>query len=273
MMRFGVLLLLTVSVCAATALDQAFDRLYNFDFAGAHRLVDAHIAANPEDPLGHAVRASAILFQEFDRMHILEGEFFADDKRLADKKKIKADPVLKARLFKSIAEAQRLAQARLAKNPHDADALFTMSLASGLTGDYTSLVEKRQLNSFAFYKQANVFAQKLLNTHPAYVDAYMTTGFSEYLIGSLPFFAKWFVKMEGVEGNKALAAQKMQKVVQSGRYLKPFAKILLSIFYLREDQPAHARSFLVELARDYPSNPLFQKELAKLDSIHRIHLK
>ncbi len=60
----------------------------------------------------------------------------------------------------------------------------------------------------------------------------------------------------------------MKKVAQSGRYLKPFAKILLSIYYLREDQPAQSRSFLMELGRDYPDNPLFRKELGRLDAIH-----
>ena len=264
MKRIVVFVILLASVCAASPLDQAFDRLYNFDFVGAHRFIDQQVAADPADPLSYAVRASALLFQELDRLQILEGEFFADDKRLIDKKKMKADPRLKDRFFQSIGEAQKLAQARLAKNPQDADALFTMALSSGLTGDYSSLIEKRQLNSFSYYKESTGFAQSLLKAHPAFMDAHMTTGFSEYLIGSLPFFAKWFVKIDGIEGSKQLAAEKMKKVAQSGRYLKPFAKILLSIYYLREDQPAQSRSFLMELTRDYPDNPLFRKELGRL---------
>ncbi len=257
-------LLLLPAIGAASPLDQAFERLYNVDFAGAHHFVDMQVAADPADPLSYAVRASAILFQELDRLQILEGEFFADDKRIIEKKKIKPDPGLRERFFQCIAEAQKRARVRLAKNPQDADGLFAMSLASGLTGDYSSLIEKRQLNSFTFYKEANVFAQNLLKAHPAFVDAYLTTGFSEYIIGSLPFFARWFVKMDGVEGSKDLAAQKMLKVAQSGRYLKPFAKILLSIYYLRENQPEQSKVLLTELARQYPDNPLFRKELARL---------
>ena len=268
MKRIGVLFILLASVCAAGPLDQAFERLYNFDFVGAHRFVDQQVAADPTDPLSYAVRASALLFQELDRLQILEGEFFADDKRLIDKKKIKPDPGLKERFFRSVSEAQRLAQVRLAKDPQDADALFTMSLAAGLTGDYSSLIEKRQLNSFSYYKESTGFAQSLLKAHPAFVDAHMTTGFSEYLMGSLPFFAKWFVKIDGIQGSKKLAAENMRKVAQSGRYLKAFAKILLSIYYLRENEPAQSRSYLIELSRDYPNNPLFRKELLKLDTIH-----
>jgi len=269
MKRIPFLLSLLTSVCTASPLDLAFERLYNLDFAGAHRLIDQQVATDPSDPLSYAVRASALLFQELDRLQILEGEFFADDKRLIDKRKIKADPGLKDRFFKCIAEAQRSGQARLAKNPQDADALFTMALASGLTGDYSSLIEKRQINSFSSYKEATGFAQRLLKAHPAFVDANLTTGFSEYLLGSLPFFAKWFVKIDGIEGNKLVAAEKMKSVARSGRYLKPFAKILLSIYYLRENQPSQARSFLIELSRDYPNNPLFRKELLKLDALHK----
>jgi len=267
MKRATIFLILMASYGRAGPLDQAFDHLYNLDFPGANRLVDTHVAADPGDPLGYAVRASAILFQELDRLQVLEGEFFADDKRLIEKKKLKSDPTLRERFFQTLSQAQNLAKGRLAKNPNDADSLFTMSLASGLTGDYSSLIEKRQLSSFSHYKEANGFAQTLLKAHPTFVDAYLTTGFSEYLMGSLPFFAKWFVKMDGVEGSKDLAAQKMLKVVQSGRYLKPFAKILLSIYYVRENQPSRSRILLTELARDYPGNPLFKKELQKLDTI------
>ena len=162
MKRIGIFLIFLASICAASPLDQAFERLYNFDFAGAHRFIDQQVANDPADPLSYAVRASALLFQELDRLQILEGEFFADDKRLIDKKKIKPDPGLKDRFFRSVSDARKSAQAGLAKNPQDADALFALALASGLTGDYTSLVEKRQLNGFSYYKESTGFAQSLL---------------------------------------------------------------------------------------------------------------
>src|ERR1700681_4104545 len=42
--------------------DQAFSRLYNFDFRGAHAALNRRIISNPEDPLSYAVRASADMF-------------------------------------------------------------------------------------------------------------------------------------------------------------------------------------------------------------------
>src|SRR5712692_9103646 len=49
-------------------IDQAFARLYNTDFRGAHAHLDRYVSAEPSDPLGYAMRASADLFSELDRL-------------------------------------------------------------------------------------------------------------------------------------------------------------------------------------------------------------
>jgi len=41
---------------------------------------------------------------------------------------------------------------------------------------------------------------------------------------------------------------------------------LIGIIALREKRPQDAQKLLAELARDYPSNPLFRKELSKLNT-------
>jgi len=49
-----------------------------------------------------------------------------------------------------------------------------------------------------------------------------------------------------------------------GHYLRPFAKILLAMAALREKKPEVARTQLTELVTDFPENPLFSNELAKI---------
>jgi predicted Zn-dependent protease len=49
-----------------------------------------------------------------------------------------------------------------------------------------------------------------------------------------------------------------------GRYLRPFAKILLALTALREKKPEVARIQLNELVAESPENPLFASELANL---------
>jgi hypothetical protein len=53
-------------------------------------------------------------------------------------------------------------------------------------------------------------------------------------------------------------------VAEKGRYLKPYAKILLANAALRDDKRPEAVRLLKELAAQFPGNALFQEELKKL---------
>jgi hypothetical protein len=139
-----------------------------------------------------------------------------------------------------------------------------MCISQGVATDYMALVEKRQLLSLSPARRSNNYAQRLLRLDPKYYDAYLTTGFSEYMIGSLPFIIRWFVHFDNVSGSKDRGVEDLRLVAREGHYFKPFAKILLGVVDLREKKPQEARDLLIDLARDYPDNPLFRKELAKV---------
>jgi hypothetical protein len=264
-LRLCVFVLFATGPLRADLIHDALNRLYNFDFAGAHRILDSHIAAHPADPLGHAIRSSALLFYELHRLKILEAEFFESDKRIAEKKNPEADPKIRQRLFEAIDTAQRLASVRLQANPGDTTALFSFCVTEGVRTDYRAFVERKQLSSLSIAKKAQGYAMELIKRDPTYVDAYLTKGISEYLIGSLPFFIRWFVRFEQTKGSKEEAVENLEKVARSGRYMGPFARILLSIIHLREKRPKQAYEIMKILCRDFPENPLFRTELAKLE--------
>jgi tetratricopeptide (TPR) repeat protein len=261
-------LLLAPRLCAAagpTLLDDAFHDLYNFNFPAAQQAVDTYIAAHPQEPLPYAVRASGYLFYELDRLGILESEFLIDDKRIIAKKASAPDPVVRAKFLKAVEDAQSRADAALAVDPNDKMALLSMCISQGVTTDYMALVEKHQILSLAPAKKSNNYAQRLLKLDPKFYDAYLAAGFSEYMVGSLPFFIRWFVHFDNVSGDKKTGISNLELVASDGHYLKPFAKILLGIVALREKRPRDAQKLLQELARNYPQNPLFRKELDKLN--------
>ena len=246
-------------------IEQALNRLYNFDFPGAHRALDRHTAGYPDDPIGPAVRGSAFLFQELDRLMILEAEFFEEDKRIAAKKGLEPDPVVREKLFTALDKAEQLAQSKLAADPNDINALFALCMKEGVLTDYRALVEKKQFGSLSNVKASNRHAVQLLKIAPDFYDAYLTTGVNEYILGSLPFFVRWFVRMENVQGSKDEAVRRLELVAERGRYLGPFAKILLSIICLRERKPERSRALLSELTEQFPENHLLRKELAKVE--------
>ena len=260
-----VLIALLVGLnCEAATIERALNRMYNFDFNSADREMDAYIGEHPSDAVGLSFRAASLLFRELDRLSILESEFFASNKRLTDKKELKPDEKLKQRFHSAVEESKTLARGRLSIDANDKNALFALCLNAGLITDYMGLIEKRQLGSLSFAKESHSYAVKLLKLDPGYVDAHLTTGMTEYLLGSVPFFVKWFVRFEEAEGNKALAVERLKSVIERGRYLGPFAKIILATIDLREKRPLQAEMRLAELSRDFPENPLFKKELEKL---------
>jgi hypothetical protein len=263
---------LLAAVCCAPAraagpvsIDDALHGLYDFDFPAAHATLNRYIAAHPQEPLPYAFRGAAYLFYELDRLGVLESEFLTDDDRLVEKTRPQPDAAIRKQFLQAIDDAQQRAETVLRSNPNDHDALFAMCVVSGVSTDYMALVEKRQMGSLSPARRSNAYAQRLLQIDPKFYDAYLTAGFSEYMIGSLPFFIRWFIHFDNVDGNKQRGVHYLELAARDGRYLKPLAKVFLAIIDLREKKQREARRLLAELAHDYPRNPLYRKELDKLN--------
>ena len=247
------------------SLDRGFHLLYSLDFPGAQQVFASWQQDHPDDPLGPASEAAGLLFSEFNRLGVLEEQFYKDDRAFDARRKFTPDPQVHDQFAASLDKAESRAQARLSRNPNDRDALFAMALASGLRADYTALIEKRNLASLHFTKQATAWAKRLLAVDPDYYDAHLATGVSQYIIGSMAAPVRWLVRLGGVSGDKTAGISELQLTAQHGRYLAPFARILLAIAYVREKDPAHARELLVSLQQDFPQNPLFAQEIGRLD--------
>jgi hypothetical protein len=248
-------------------LDVGFRLLYELKFAEARTQFAARQKTHPEDPLGSAADAASYLFEECYRQGILTAEFFLDDDRFMGDIPVKADAALRKAFFAASKRAQDLAQLRLNTNPDDANALFAMTLSLGMQADYASLIDKQQRNSLRMIGKADNFAKKLLAVAPEGADAYLTLGTANYIIGSLPVGKRFFLRFAGIRGDKRLGIKQIEIAAASGRYLRPFAKILLALAALREKKPDVARTQLTELVAEFPQNPLFASELAKLNAI------
>jgi hypothetical protein len=245
-------------------LAAGFHFLYELKLAEAHTQFEAWQKSHPEDPLGSASEAAAYLFEECYRQGVLTSDFFLDDKRFLGKIPLKPDPALRAGFFTADQQAQDLAQQRLKTNPDDPNALFAMTLSLGMQANYASLIDKRQLDSLKKVRAADLYAKKLLAVAPDAADAYLGLGMANYFIGSLPGTKKFFLGFAGIHGDKQAGIKQLEIAAEHGHYLRPFAKILLALAALREKQVEVARIQLQELVAEFPENPLFASELAKL---------
>ena len=96
-------------------------------------------------------------------------------------------------------------------------------------------------------------------------DAWVALGTADYLIGSLPAHERFFLKFGGIHGNKKVGLDELRQAAEKGQYLRPYAKLLLALACLREKQDDMARVLLSDLSMEFPNNPLFALELARLN--------
>jgi tetratricopeptide (TPR) repeat protein len=245
-------------------LDAGFRLLYELKPEEARAKFAAWQSSHPQDALGVAAQAASYLFEECYRQGVLTSAYFLDDKLFLGKVALKPDPDLRAAFFATDLRAQDLARPQLERDPDDVKALFVMTVSLGMQADYASLIEKHQLESLGMIREADKFAKRLLAVNPDAADAYLTLGAANYIIGSLPVFKRFFLKFKGISGDKKGGIEQLQIAAARGRYLRPFAKIILAMAALREKNIALARTQLEELVAEFPQNPLFVSELAKL---------
>src|SRR5437016_523445 len=137
--------------------------------------------------MGPISDAAAYLFSEFDRLHILQSEFFTDDARFVRRERtLVPDQAAKRDFETALERGGHLASAALTRNQKDENALLATVLRNGLHADYLFLIEKRNLAAFSEAKQARQTADRLLALHPDCYDAYLAAGIENYLFSLKP---------------------------------------------------------------------------------------
>lgn len=262
--RAALLALVSSALWAATEertlLDAGYQQMYNLEFDRAHRTFAEWQRLHHDDPMGPVSDAAAYLFTEFDRLHILQSEFFVNEDHFYTDHRLAPDPAVKQAFDAAVAKASRLAT----NAPHDADAMFAAVLCHGLQSDYMALIEKRYTAAFKEMKAARALAEQLLSTHPDYYDAWIAVGVENYMLSIKPAPLRWLLRLTGGQTDRALGIEKLRLTAEKGHYLAPFARLLLAVAALRESDRPRARTLLAGLAREFPQNPLYVHELASL---------
>src|SRR6266576_2660565 len=254
--RVALPLLLSVAICGARpetrAIGPAFTKvpelasgfhlLYTQNFAaGRERFADWE-SQHPDEPFGQVAVAASYLFEEFYRQDVLSSDFFLNEKKFLRGIDGQPDPERMKNFQEAVQRARKLARQRLEKDPKDPEALFALALSAGMESDADMILRKQ---------------------HPDANDAYVALGAANYIIGSLSGGARFFLRFGGIHGDKTLGMQQLGKTIENGRYLQPFAKILLALAARREKQERLAQKLLHELSEEFPESGLYVAEYAK----------
>ena len=246
-----------------TLLDAGYRQMYNLQFAEAHQSFEQWQRQHPDDPMGFVSDAAAYLFSEFDRLHILQSEFFTHDQHFVTDHKLTPDPMLKLRFEAALATTRQLA----ARTPGDKNAMFAALLAGGLHSDWVALIDKRYVASFKEMKASRQEAERLLAADPGYCDAWVAVGVENYMLSIKPLIVRWVLRAAGGQADRDLGIEKLRLTAAKGHYLAPFARLLLAVAAMREGDAPQARALLTSLAQEFPRNPLFPQELERLNAL------
>lgn len=272
----GVFLSVAASALSVTAADsvlphseeiyQGWLKMYNLKFDDAHRIFDQWQQSHPSDSLGSASDAAAYLFAELARLGALESELFVDNARFKSRSKLLPDPQVKSHFTQQIGQADRLADEALQKSGRDANALFVKCLIFGLRADYAGLVEKRNFTALICTRGGRPYADKLLSVDPSAFDANLGPGIENYLLSLKPAPLRFLLRLTGSEVDREKGIAQLQMTALHGYYFEPFAKLLLAVAALRDNNREQARVLLNGLHDRFPDNELFSRELQRLTS-------
>jgi hypothetical protein len=208
--------------------------------------------------------AAAYLFAEFDRLKILQSEFFVEDSVFKRRPKVVADPAVRRAFDAELSKAEQLSDEILSRSPEQADALFAKILTFGLRADYQALIERRYFDSLRVIKTSRATAEKLIDIEPSYYDAYLAIGVENYLLSLKAAPVRWMLQLGGAQTDRERGIENLRLTAEKGTYLCPYARLLLAVAALRNKDTAKARDLLSGLAREFPNNRLYAEELARL---------
>jgi hypothetical protein len=244
-------------------LASGFHLLYTQNFAeGREKFADWE-SQHPDEPFVQVAVAASYLFEEFYRQDVLSSDFFLNERKFLNGIDGKPDPGRMKSFQEAIQHARKLAKQRLEKNAKDPEALFALALAAGMESDAAMILKKQHLEALKRLKEANEHARQLLAQQPDADDAYVALGAANYIIGSLSGGARFMLRFGGIHGDKKLGMEQLGKTIENGRYLQPFAKILLALAARREKQNLLAQKLFHELSEEFPESALYAAEYAK----------
>ena len=243
-------------------LDEGYRDMYNLQFADAHLKFQQWMNANPQDPMGPASDAAAFLFSEFERLHVIDVQLFANQSRFDSRSRLIPDPALRKSFDDRLNQADGLADAALKRNAKDARALYVKTLVCGMRSDYALMIEKSDLSALNYSKEASAWSKQALAANPTLYDAYLASGVENYMLSLKWAPLRWFLNLTGAGTSREEGIRLLHLTATQGYYLAPFARMMLAVAALRENKPQEARSILIDLKREFPQNALYDRELA-----------
>ncbi len=200
------------------------------------------------------------------RAGMLQTEMLSSSNSFLKMPKLKMNAGDEQQFKDAIHGAMELAQSRLMDDPHNAAALYALGVSYDLLGQYNFLVRKAYMDALHDVARARKYHAQVTRIDPGMVDAELTQGVYDYVVGSLRFGWKLLGFLGGVDGNRTLGIATINRVATQGNVNRIDATIVLATIYRREHRETDAICVLKALIPQLPRNYLLRLELAGMYS-------
>jgi hypothetical protein len=237
------------------------EALYNLDYDKAERDFKEIVRLYPSHPAGPQLQAARLWIKTLYESRRLQSSLYSSESFYSSGDD-KVDPKIIAGFRNLTREAKRLAEVRLKQNPKDIEALDWLAAVQGLKASFEEAVERRHFAALKDGDDAVDHHREVLKLDPNFIDAGLTVGLYEYVVGSLPLPIKVVAGITGFRGSKKKGLAMLERVAHEGAWSRDDARTLLIVLYTREKRFSDALSHARDLSAKYPRNYLFRLEAA-----------
>jgi tetratricopeptide (TPR) repeat protein len=237
------------------------DALYNIDYEKADRDFKEIVKLYPNHPGGYQLLAARLWIKTLYESRRLQVSLYSSESFYTNGDD-KVDPKIVTEFRNLTREAKRLAEAKLKQEPKNIEALDFLANTEGLKASFEEAVERRHFAALRDGNDAVEHHREVLKLDPKYIDAQITIGLYEYVVGSLPLPVKILAGATGYRGSKKRGLAMLEQVAKEGRWSQDDAKSVLIILYTREKRFAEVITLTRELSAKYPRNYLLRVEMA-----------
>ncbi len=237
------------------------EALYNLDYEKSRKAFSEIVRLYPDHPAGSQLLAARLMAKTLYESRRLQASLFSSES-FYTKGDDKVDPKIVAEFRNLTRESKRLAEARLKKDPRDIEALNFLAAIAGLKASFEEAVERRHFAALKDGSEAVDRHREVLKLDPTYVDAELTIGLYDYVLGSLPLPVRLLAGVAGARGSKKRGLAALERVAKEGRWSRDDAKSVLILLYTREKRYQDVLALARELSAKYPRNFLYRLEAA-----------
>lgn len=241
--------------------ERGFEALYNLDYEAARTAFKEIERLFPEHPAGPQFQAALLWSRTLNESRRLKSSLYGSDE-FYEGTEDKVDERVVDEFRDYTRRARLLAEARLKRDPKDIEALYFLGATEGLKAAFAAGIQRSFMSALRDGQRSVDRHRDVVKLDPAFLDAELTIGLYDYVVGSLPLPVKLVASITGARGSRKRGLETLSRVATQGRWARDDARALLIVLYKREKRFTEALKLARELGEKYPRNYIFKLEAA-----------